>query len=108
MVTIMPIKRPILQSTEFFAPEQDILYFTSCLRASVPSCLARLWLRLPCARVIRVKSWSLIICLALIGETTWASDGNETIVTYLERYHHLKEDDVTGRLVLADWCAQNQ
>jgi len=35
-------------------------------------------------------------------------DASELMVDYLERYHRLSENDVDGRMNLADWCRRNE
>jgi hypothetical protein len=50
----------------------------------------------------------VIWCALFLSRTALALSGDNTIVSYLERYHELKDGDVNGRLVLADWCARNQ
>lgn len=58
---------------------------------------------------LRAIRWLWVTCLltALVPAAR-AFDGSDTLVTYLERHHNLKGNDVNGRLVLADWCEQNQ
>ncbi|MGE5608438.1 MAG: DUF1570 domain-containing protein [Bacillota bacterium] len=49
-----------------------------------------------------------LIILSLPPLPTQASEPENLLITYLERYHRLSEKDVEGRLSLAQWCGYNQ
>jgi hypothetical protein len=50
----------------------------------------------------------LVLLVSLLLISSAHGDASELIVDYLERYHKLSENDVDGRMNLADWCKGNE
>src|SRR5687767_10950077 len=47
---------------------------------------------------------ALVLSFVLLLTPSLHADSSERIVDYLEKYHKLSENDIAGRIRLADWC----